>query len=170
MSNNIVLSYLFTCNSNADTDVENRHNDNTVHSRNLQLASEWKKNSRYWEFESSRACKSSRKWTIRYILLYSGLSLSRLPSILKISHYFSGPVNIFTKYNLIYYLYLEYPSLKKRLWSRLNYSLTISNFLLACSVIQVSYRVSYENTIESFHFEYLENLECEFQNAKHPGD
>ena len=107
---------------------------------------------------------------LRDILLYSGLSLSRLPSILKISHYFSGPVNIFTKYNLIYYLYLEYPSLKKRLWSRLNYSLPISNFLLACSVIQVSYRVSYENTIESFHFEYLENLECEFQNAKHPGD
>ena len=107
---------------------------------------------------------------LRDILLYSGPSLSRLPSILKISHYFSGPVNIFTKYNLIYYLCLEYPSLKKKLWSRLNYSLPISNFLLACSVIQVSYRVSYENTIESFHFEYLENLECEFQNAKHPGD
>ena len=38
-------------------------------------------------------------------------------------------------------LYLE-----QTFWSYCNYSLPISNFVLACSVIQVSYRVSYENT------------------------
>ena len=42
-------------------------------------------------------------------------------------------------------LYLE-----QTFWSHCNYSLLISNFLLACSVIQVSYRVSYKNAVESF--------------------
>ena len=47
--------------------------------------------------------------------------------------------------------------LKQSFRSRCNYFLPISNFLLACSVIQVSYRVIYQNTVGSLYF-------------KHPGD
>ena len=43
------------------------------------------------------------------------------------------------------------------------YSLPILNLLLACSVIQVGHRVSYENTVGSLWIEHLGNLECKFQ-------
>ena len=65
---------------------------------------------------------------------------------ISVSNICLGPLNISTKYTLIFSLYLEPLYLEQTFWSYCNYSLPISNFVLACSVIQVSYRVSYENT------------------------
>lgn len=69
---------------------------------------------------------------------------------LSVSNYFTGPLNISPKYNLIFFslsrtslsgtsLYLQ-----QIFRSRWNYSFPVSNFLHACSIIQVSYK----NTVE----------------------
>ena len=84
---------------------------------------------------------------------------------LSILIFFPAPLNISTKYALTFSLYLE-----QKVRSHCNYSFPILNFLLAYSVIKVSYRVSYGNTIESLQFNHPRDLQCEFQNVKNPGD
>ena len=68
---------------------------------------------------------------------------------LSVSNNFPGLLNISTNSNLIFFLYLEPLYLEQKFRSRFKYSLPISNFLVACSMIQVNYRISYENTVES---------------------
>ena len=74
---------------------------------------------------------------------------------LSVSNNFPGPLNISTNSNFIFF-FLSWTSLsetflylKQKFRSRFKYSLPISNFLVACSMIQVNYRISYENTVES---------------------
>ena len=76
------------------------------------------------------------------------------------------PLNISTRYTLARIsLYLE-----QILRSHCNYSLSILNFLLAYSVIQFSYRISFKSTVEFLLFEHTRGFkmwitECEFEKG-----
>ena len=61
---------------------------------------------------------------------------------LSVSNNFPGLLNISTNSNLIFFLYLEPLYLEQKFRSRFKYSLPISNFLVACSMIQGDYRIS----------------------------
>ena len=96
---------------------------------------------------------------------------------LSVSNCFPGPLNIYTKHTSIFPFYLKslYFNLtslylKQNFRSCCNYSRTIPVFLFARSVLQVIYRVSWENTVEFFQFEYVRDLGCEFQDVKQTVD
>ena len=114
-----------------------------------------------WKF---RQCALST-WTTFYL------------EYLSVSNCFPDPLNIYTKRTSIFpfylkslYLNLTSLYLKQNLRSCCNYSRTISVFLFARSVLQVIYRVSCENTVEFFQFEYVRDLGCEFQDVKQTKD
>ena len=103
-------------------------------------------------------------------MFYKGFFLSQLPSISNIPLSRASSINPWTyPPNIPYRTPLSQISLylEQQFLSRCNYSVPISNFLLACSVIQVSYRVSFAITAKPPWFEHLEDLKCEFQNAKY---
>ena len=93
-----------------------------------------------------------------------------------ISNYFPSPLNFSSKSTLILSLNLEPLHLKTLTISKKNCGpvatiIFLSQTLhLACFAIQVNYRVSYENTVETLQFEYPGDFERGFQKVKQAGD